>query len=255
MNVIPGTENVSVYFLLRDALTDLPYTTTGGETSFNLIYQRPGAVQVSANSAGAHSAATDAHVDTKIFHCGAGVWRADFPDLAFAAEANEVLVMLTHDTAAFVAAAKDISLEGDVAAILADTNELQTNQGNWLTATGFSTHSAADVKTAIEAAGSSIALILADTGELQTNQGNWVTATGFSTFNSASDTVARVTLVDTTTTNTDMRGTNSAALASVCTEARLAELDAANLPADVAALSQGGARNLTVEEHVEVVIE
>ena len=28
---------------------------------------------------------------------------------------------------------------------LADTNELQTNQGNWLTAVGFSTHSAADV--------------------------------------------------------------------------------------------------------------
>lgn len=32
-----------------------------------------------------------------------------------------------------------------VADILADTNELQTNQGNWTTATGFSTHSAADV--------------------------------------------------------------------------------------------------------------
>jgi hypothetical protein len=29
--------------------------------------------------------------------------------------------------------------------ILADTNELQTNQGAWLTATGFSTHSAADI--------------------------------------------------------------------------------------------------------------
>lgn len=29
--------------------------------------------------------------------------------------------------------------------ILADTGELQTNQGNWLTATGFSIHSAADV--------------------------------------------------------------------------------------------------------------
>jgi hypothetical protein len=50
------------------------------------------------------------------------------------------------------------------------------------------------------------------------------------------DTIARVTLVDTCTTNTDMRGTNSAALASVCTEGRLAELDAANLPADVAAV-------------------
>lgn len=35
----------------------------------------------------------------------------------------------------------------DVDAILADTGELQTNQGNWLTATGFSTHAAADVWT------------------------------------------------------------------------------------------------------------
>jgi len=34
-------------------------------------------------------------------------------------------------------------------AVLANTNELQTNQGNWLTATGFSTHSAADVVTAL----------------------------------------------------------------------------------------------------------
>lgn len=37
----------------------------------------------------------------------------------------------------------------DINAILADTNELQTNQGNWLTATGFSTHSAADVWTSV----------------------------------------------------------------------------------------------------------
>jgi hypothetical protein len=42
---------------------------------------------------------------------------------------------------------------------------------------------------------------------------------------------ANTTLVDTTSTNTDMRGTDSAALASVATEARLAELDAAKLPA------------------------
>ncbi|RKY09839.1 MAG: hypothetical protein DRP56_02050 [Planctomycetota bacterium] len=33
----------------------------------------------------------------------------------------------------------------DINAILADTDELQTNQGNWLTATGFSTHNAAAV--------------------------------------------------------------------------------------------------------------
>lgn len=49
-----------------------------------------------------------------------------------------------------------------------------------------------------------------------------------------SDTIAGVTLVATCTTNTDMVGTDSAALASVCTEGRLAELDAANLPTDIA---------------------
>jgi hypothetical protein len=42
-----------------------------------------------------------------------------------------------------------------------------------------------------------------------------------------------ITAVTTCTTNTDMRGTDSAALASVCTEARLAELGSTNLPADI----------------------
>lgn len=43
-------------------------------------------------------------------------------------------------------------------------------------------------------------------------------------------------VIPTVTTNTDMRGTDNAALASVCTEARLAELAAANLPTDIAAI-------------------
>jgi len=46
--------------------------------------------------------------------------------------------------------------------------------------------------------------------------------------------IDNVTLVATTTTNTDVRGTDSAALASVCTEGRLAELDAGNIPTDLA---------------------
>lgn len=64
------------------------------------------------------------------------------------------------------------TVDGVVDTILVDTNDLQTNQGGWATAVGFSTHSAADVKTAIEAAGSSIAQILADTNELQTDWAN-----------------------------------------------------------------------------------
>jgi len=55
-------------------------------------------------------------------------------------------------------------------------------------------------------------------------------------YDPATNKVQGVVLVDTTTTNTDMAGTDSAALASVCTEARLAELDAANLPTDIAAI-------------------
>ncbi len=68
-------------------------------------------------------------------------------------------------------------------------------------------------------------------------------------FDPAADTVANVTTVATLTGHTvqtadhtagiaaiptTMRGTDSAALASVCTESRLAELDAANLPTDLA---------------------
>lgn len=53
-------------------------------------------------------------------------------------------------------------------------------------------------------------------------------------FDPGADAVADVTTVGTTTTNTDMRGTDNGALASVCTEARLAELAAANLPTDIA---------------------
>lgn len=54
--------------------------------------------------------------------------------------------------------------------IVGDTDELQTNQGNWVTATGFSTHSAADVVTAL------------GTGSTLTA---CVTATGFSTHSAA----------------------------------------------------------------------
>ena len=85
-----------------------------------------------------------------------------------------------------------------ITTILADTNELQLNQGNWITATGFSTHSAADVYTeftsgsnedvfkadvsglasqaSLDVVDSNVDAILLDTNELQLNQGDWITA-------------------------------------------------------------------------------
>jgi len=88
-------------------------------------------------------------------------------------------------------------IKSDTTAILVDTDDLQTNQGNWLTATGFNTVVPPSVAqfnarsipstdyfivtdyTAPDNAG--IASILTDTNELQANQGNWLTATGFAT--------------------------------------------------------------------------
>lgn len=45
--------------------------------------------------------------------------------------------------------------------------------------------------------------------------------------------------IGTCTANTDMRGTDNAALAAVCTEARLAELDAGNIPNDTGTVIPG----------------
>jgi len=57
---------------------------------------------------------------------------------------------------------------------------------------------------------------------------------GSQTFDPSTDSLEAIK--DTAPLGTAMRGTDNAALASVCTEARLAELAAANLPADVDAI-------------------
>ncbi|MCP5016114.1 MAG: hypothetical protein GY938_12715 [Ketobacter sp.] len=148
----------------------------------------------------------------------------------------------------------------------ADINELQTNQGNWLTATGFSTHSAADVWAVVtrvltantnlnDPTANAIAdqvweELIADhsgtsgsTAEALAAAGGagdpWITAlpgsytgsqagkmlsdvlgdtgttlpaqiSALNDFDPATDTVANVTTVGTTTTTTDMRGTDGA---------------------------------------------
>lgn len=58
---------------------------------------------------------------------------------------SETLNDYKADVSGLATSAALAIVDGNVDSILEDTNELQTNQGNWLTATGFSTHSAADV--------------------------------------------------------------------------------------------------------------
>lgn len=108
------------------------------------------------------------------------------------------LFVRTTDTAATFDAVKErasIARADTLADVLADTNELQTNQGDWATA---------DVSLlALEATAQAI---LTDTGVLPASF-----PTNFAALGINSDGhVSRVTLVDTTTTNTDMRGTDGA---------------------------------------------
>lgn len=105
MIVKPGDTDVSVYVFLQDAVTGGAYTSTGDETSLNLIYTRDGAAQVSANVSAALASADAAHEDGKVFHVGNGLWRCDFADAAFAAGADRVALQVTHDSGAFLPAA------------------------------------------------------------------------------------------------------------------------------------------------------
>jgi len=124
----------------------------------------------------------------------------------------------------------------------ADTVANVTTVATTTTNTDMRGTDSAATATALATVDTNIDTILVDTNDLQTNQGNWATATGFSTFDHTTDTVANVTTVATTTTNTDMRGTDSAATAS-----ELAIVDAnvdsilvdtgTSIPADIAALN------------------
>jgi hypothetical protein len=109
-----------------------------------------------------------------------------------------------------------------VDAILVDTNDLQTNQSDWVTATGFSTLTQADIRTAVGLASANLDTQLADLPTVAEFEARTLVAAAY--FDPAADTVAHVTLVDTTTTNTDMRGTDSAATASALATAQ-ADLD------------------------------
>lgn len=138
--------------LIRDKQTDIETDTQDLQT------------QVGVAGAGLTAVPWNASWDAEVqSECTDALNAYDSPTKA---ELDSGLAGLNDPTAAAIAdAVCDEALAGHAGAgtvgkaisdILADTNELQTNQGDWATAVGFSTHSAADVKTAIEASGSDL---------------------------------------------------------------------------------------------------
>ena len=112
-----------------------------------------------------------------------------------------------------------------LADIVEDTDELQSNQGDWATATGFSTLAESDIRNAVGLTTNNLDTQLA---EIPTNsEFNARTIPSADYFDPDNDVVANVTLVDTTTENSDMRGTDNAALASalVSHDAKLDTVD------------------------------
>jgi len=110
----------------------------------------------------------------------------------------------------------------DINAILVDTDELQTNQGNWLTATGFSTHSAADIWAVTTRTLSRFVTLVADiwanitrtiTGTVTTDTASRDASKADVSGLAIDSTVAKEATVSAIPT-TPMRGTDAAALAA-----------------------------------------
>ena len=124
--------------------------------------------------------------------------------------------------AAVITNAAGVDIAADIIAVKADTGNLVTR----ITATLFSgITSLAEWLGLI--AGKQVGNATART-ELR------ATGAGAGAFDETTD--SQEAIRDTAPLGTAMRGTDNAALASVCTETRLAELYAANLPADIAAI-------------------
>ena len=90
-------------------------------------------------------------------------------------------------------------------------------------------------------AGADIAADIADIPTVAEFEARTLVSSNY--FDPAIDTVVNITNC---ANNADMRGTDNAALASVCTEARLAELGATNIPSDIDALNTKIGTNVDV---------
>jgi hypothetical protein len=118
------------------------------------------------------------------------------------------------------------TVDGIVDAILLDTNDLQTNQGNWVTATGFSTLTQADIRTAVGLASANLDTQLADLPTVAEFEARTLVAANYAT--AAALAAAQVDLDTITDTGVTCVALTSAAITDVWSTDTLTESYAAN---------------------------
>ena len=227
MKVSPGATDVTTYFKLVDPTTGVPETGLT-ITDLDMSYVRDGAAAVKADAT-ALAAVDSAHGDNKMIQVDAtntpGLYRADWPDAAFAAGVSRV--QLCINGAAIDPAYIEVELEAyavNLTQILGTA--LTETAGGYLAAAFkklFDVETPAMTAASVNQTGDSYGVVThADYGNAQlvrsTTPANKldVSATGeagldFSNIKAAAGpttltniTVPNVTLVGTTTTNTDM---------------------------------------------------
>lgn len=212
MIITEGSTDVTVpFYFVDDVAGTAPGEPTTGllfsdiETGGSASYQRQGAARVDfelftlANAAAAHTPGGFILVDDTEM---AGVYRLDIPDAAIAAGVDFVVVYLRAAAANNTIARPlkidltSVDLRDSISAGISRLDAAISSRNSVIpdvAGTAASLHSTTD------------ALVTART----------ILAASY--FDPTADAVANVTLVATTTTNTDMRGTDSAALATALT--------------------------------------
>ena len=221
--ILAGTTDVSVVIRIIDSTDGTPETGVVFNTSgIDLEYRRELAASVDITEA-TLAALTTAHADGGFLHIGNGYYRLDLPDAACAAGATGVLV---HGTVT------GMVVIGEYIELVAYNPYDGVRLG--LTALPNAAADAAGGLPISDAGGLALDTQLAATNEVTAARmgalTDWINGGRL-------DLILDIIAAD--VVNLDgaaMRGTDSAALASVCTEARLAELAAANLPADIDAI-------------------
>ena len=240
MKIKAGSTNVSVYYyIVQDASATSPGEPVTGllfsdiETGGSASYARQGAARVDltlitlASASAGHADGGFILVDDTNMP---GLYRCDYPDAAFATGVDQIFCQIVIASAKNAIAAPilvdiddNVDQTGDHTAAIADIPTVAEFNARTLVSAGYASPTnitAGTITTTTNLTNnndkSGYALTTQDWNVGKTGysiSGTKTTLDALNDFNATTDAVANVTLVATTTTNTDMRGTDNALLA------------------------------------------